>query len=179
MQTCTYVIFPLLARNNINKSLKYLARIYEQNKKSAENWEIFSKFTQILTFLVKLIVMDYAVCVSAFILSPALSYLFIGSVELILPWYVPGTSRQTTIELAVNLFLQGAAMTYAGVSYAFYNILFVVQILHVILMTNILMAKLRSISQLAEANAANKNTAHAGALMNLRNVILLYTELIE
>lgn len=178
MQTCTYVIFPLLARTNINKSLKYLAKIYEQNQNSAENLSIFSKFTQILTFLAKLIIMDYAVCVSAFVLSPALTYLFIDSVELILPWYVPGTSRESTIELVVNLFLQGAAMSYAGISYAFYNVLFVVQILHVILMTNILRAKLRAISQLAEANAAKEIAAHTGALINLRNVILLYTELI-
>lgn len=167
------MVFPLFARKTINVNLNYLKTVYETKYKMIENWPMFINFVNFLTRCVKILVLNYAVSTIAFILSPiivrVLSY---STLEPILPYYFPGLSAGSPLGFAFNYLQQVYVMLYAFGAFTLYNVLFLVQILHVILLTNIQKAKIRRISKLAAA----PKPSYMRTSMHLRSIIIAHNE---
>lgn len=167
-------VFPLIARPRIVKSVRFLIQIYEQNKSPIENYLSFHRFEKINKICAQLILLDYGWCFIVIITSPLMIYMLSGSRETILPIYFPGMSLDSIQHYIINMIPQSFLCALSAVIYAYFDLLFVVQLLHVILMTDILRQKARAISQMA---AASRQTSHVEISLNLRNVINLHNEM--
>lgn len=165
-------MLPLAARSNINRSVEFLAKIYEQNSKTAEHELILRRFASILTIAAQLVVANYSVGSLGILMSPAAIYCFYGTYDVILPVVVPGTTLDTASEYAINLMVQAATMVYSCLVFIFCDLLFVVQMLHVILMVAILCQKITIIDGVTESRASQVEIK-----LNMKNMIDLHNDL--
>lgn len=151
LQTFTYTIFPLFAWHRINKNINYLCNLYERKYKAPENLAIFDSFLKQLTLCLRILGTNYSICAISFIISPVIDYILNGwtVLEPIVPYFWPGMSLDNTVHFGINFVQQAISMCYTGLIYIFYNLVFVFQVLHVILMTNMLKANIRIVSKLA------------------------------
>lgn len=176
MQAATRAAFPLIVRTQILTSLKFLSKIYEQNRQTIANRIVLSRFGRILYFCAKLLLIDYIVVGILAILSPALLYYFANIKEYIAPVWLPGLPLNYCHEYPINMLFQ-ALIVYCGcIYYLYFDILFVVQVLHVILLVEIMRQKVREISTMA----INRQRFNAIDIkFNVRNIILMHNELLR
>lgn len=167
-------VFPLIARQRIVKSIRFLTQIYETIENNIENSFSSSRFAKILKVCAELIMLNYGCCILACITCPIIIYLLSGAHELMIPIYMPGMSLDSIEHYALNMIPQPFLSIYSGIIYAYFDLLFVIQMLHVILMTDILRQKVRAISEMA---AASRQISHYEISLNLRNVINLHIEM--
>lgn len=102
--------------------------------------------------------------------------LFTNFREYIVPIVVPGLPLDHAWQYPLNLAYQMCFVPSSVFYYGYFDFLFVTQVLHVILMTTILSKKIRSIGRLI-APRRHRNR-RMDITLNLRNIILLHSELI-
>lgn len=167
------MVFPLLARESINRNLNYLKTVYEKKYKTYENWPIFINFISLLKPCVKIMVINYAVCTVSFIVGPIIVYIFSNTaMEPLLPYFFPGLSPNCRVTFAINYIQQIYVMLYAFGAFTLHNVLFFVQILHVILLTNIQKTKIWRISRMAAA----PEPSYLKISMYLRTIVIAHNE---
>lgn len=174
-QIAVKALFPLIARTSINDSIALLKQIYIPNLTTSENGQIFNGFAKTLRACAKLIASNYTICVVSFYASPAIIYLVTGSVDPIMPIFLPGTSPDSHWGYAISTVYHVFAIFSAGCVYIFFDVIFAVQILHVILMSNILTNKIRAINGMA---AEASNSCRLSMLLNFRNVLAIHNEML-
>lgn len=167
-------IFLLFARPGITKSFEVLHKIYQQNQHVFENQLLFQRFVDILEFLVTFMFIEYAVTYLVALMTPGISYLFTGTVEYVSVAFVPGLSLDSW-HCIFHCIFQEILHSNSIFVYCYFDLLFVVQVLHVILMTNILCKKIRAISRRIKVKRRNRRLEIA---LNLRNLIKLHNELL-
>lgn len=167
-------LFPHLARENVIKSIDFLSEIYVQNLRTIENVDVFDKFIRILQKCVKIVIFNYSSCVISFYLSPLIIYYATGSIDPIMPLFLPGTSPDTHLGYGISTCYHLFAIFYAGCVYIFYDVLFAVQVLHVILMTNLFRHKIRGINRMASI----KQPSRLEIVLNFRNAMMLHNEIL-
>lgn len=163
-----------MARDSINQTIDFLKQIYETNLKTLENQRVLVNFTKILRTCVKLIIFNYTFCVSSFYLSPVIIYSVTGSADPIMPLFLPGTSPDSMVGFTISTIYHLFAIFCAGAVYIFFDVLFAVQVLHVILMSNILRNKICAINEMVTA----KNPSHPEIIVNFRNVLIIHNEIL-
>lgn len=166
--------FPHMTKGNINQTINFLKQIYNSNLKTPENQAIFTEFSKILRFCARLIIFNYSFCVASFYLSPMIIYFVTGSAEPIMPLFLPGTSPESVTDYCINTVYHIFAIFCAGAVYIFFDVLFAVQVLHVILMTNILRNKIRAINDMVSA----KNQSRFEIIVNFRNIMIIHNEIL-
>lgn len=176
LQIAVKTLFPFIARQSINESIDRLKRIYQPNLQTTENLAIFDRFTRILRTCAKLIASNYMMCVVSFYASPAIIYFVTGSADPIMPLFLPGTSPDSVRGYIISTIYHIYAIFCAGCVYIFFDVAFAVQILHVILMTDLLMNKVRAINDMA---ADGKRNCSLQVLINFRNVLMLHNEMLS
>lgn len=155
--------------------MDFLVKVYEQNRNSVENRPIFDKFIKILKMCVQFICVEFWLCTIACCAYPAATYYFSHGTVLvqIQPWFLPTTNANSYLSYSLNIFYEFVAVCYAAASYSFFDSLLALQILHVILLTNILRHKIQMLNKMVET----KEWSHSEIGVNLRNTILLYEEM--
>lgn len=176
-QIAMRTVFPLLARSQIRSAIDYLSDVYKRNECTDENRSIFTRFTSMLRGFEKSRLIGSVIMSAAFAISPVLVYYLSDSqLTVLLPMYWPGTSPTTThIGYIVNLTYQMFAFYIGVLTYTYYDMLFIFQLFHVILLTNILSRKIRTVSKMASMKRPNAHVID----INFRNVILIHVELIR
>lgn len=165
-------VFPLLARSKIVKSIRLLIRVYEQNEHHIENRLCFIRFARILKISSQLLIINYIGGVLLCVCNPAILYYLNGTREVITAVLLPGTAIETNLQYGLNLAYQFYIIVSAGFIFTYFDLLFIVQLLHVMLMTNILRHKIVAISKMAATNESQMDVS-----LNLRNIINLHIEL--
>lgn len=171
-------IYPLINRKRITKSLEFLINVYEQNRNNMDDWHIFNDFIKILKFCVQFIFVNFWLATIACSAYPALTYYFSNSQRVLpVPFYLPGTSPASNanswLSYSLNLFYGLGAVCHGSAAYIFHDALLALQILHLILFTNILRHKIRILNEMVEM----KQHPQIEIGVNLRNIILLYEEM--
>lgn len=167
-------LFPIFAHNRVYQSIQFLTKIYEDNKATTENQPAFREFMKVLSICVKTMMFNYLFCMTTVICSPIFTYLLSDSVlEPFLPYYLPGTGPNSYFALNLAHQLYGSLVGLA--KYISFDILFAVQSLHIILLTNILRNKIVAINQMMEARKPNGLDIY----VNFRNVIELHKEMLR
>lgn len=160
----------------MNASIDKLKLIYLANLEATDNLAIFDRFTRILRTCVKLISSNYIMCVVSFYTSPGIIYFVTGSADPIMPIFLPGTTPDSVRGYIISTIYHIFAIYCAGCVYIFFDIAFAVQILHVILMTDIMINKLRTINDLA---LDTRNNRQLEILANFRNILLLHNDMLS
>lgn len=173
MQGLIYAVFPLFARENIIANFNYLKTVYEKKYKIVENWPIFLNFIKLLKTCLKIMLMNYLICSISFMLSPLILYSIGDSIiEPIFPYYLPGLTSGSQFGFALNYLVQIMSLAYSCGMFVFYNVLFIVQVMHVILLTNIQKTKIRRVSQMA----VERRPSYMKTSMFIRQIIVAHTE---
>lgn len=130
---------------------------------------------RILKIWAKIMIIQYIGCSTIFITSPLVVYILTGKTyEPILAWYLPGTEIARIPDYLINLLLQAMTAALDGLTYAYFDLLFIIQILHMILLTTILQHKMDEINTmiLAKSNETPMINLH------FRNIIMLHNEML-
>lgn len=140
-----------------------------------ENNETIDSFIKILQTCSKVIISNYSICVVSFYASPGIIYLITGSVDTIMPNFLPGTSPDTVWGCTLSTIYHIYAIFCAGSVYIFFDVLFAVQVLHVILLSKILRNKIRAIDDMVDV----EHPSHYTIMVNFRNVLVLHNEMLS
>lgn len=175
LQIATKAIFPFVARQKIGTSINFLKQIYEANSNTLENQDAINWFIKILQTCSKIIISNYSICVISFYASPAIIYLVTGSADTIMPIFLPGTSPNTVWGCTLSTIYHIYAIFCAGGVYIFFDVLFAVQVLHIILLSKILRNKIRAIDAMVDV----EHPSHYEIMVNFRNVLVLHNELLS
>lgn len=128
-----------------------------------------------LSMVVKLVMLDLALCAISLIISPIFVYIHNAKLELIAPFKLPGTSVDLTYDYELNIIYQIFATVIITLSYAFFEMIFVIQILHVNLLTDLMSSKIKALNNITAESKECRVKVNKG----LNNVILLHNELLE
>lgn len=170
-------MFPIIKRTKYHKSIAFLTKVLQQNEGSTENLTIFNKSFKLISICGKLMILVYSFAIIFVCTIPLILYIVCGiEWEPALPMYLPGTSRESIDDYCLNIVYQILLLIYSGVAYCSFDLLLIFQILHITLLTNILMNKMRYVSDLV----GNEQPRRQLELMrNLRNIVLLHNEMLE
>lgn len=155
--------------------MTFLHEIYDRNHYASDNWPIFNAFVRMLGIFVRLLFVFYAIGVVGILLGPGVIYLFDGTRQLFVPVYFPGMSFDNNGHYALNMGYQLISIGFASGSYLFFDLLFVVQLLHVILLTNIMCQNVSTIERMTSA----KRSSPLEISKSLHNVINMQNDLYE
>lgn len=174
-QVAAKSVFPIFFRRSLQKSIIFLADVYEANLKTNEHRCIFDRFIKHTKRFVKWVWFCGVFIFASYVISPALLYLFDNThLEPMIPWVLPGTSSSSDdmtdylINTAYNVY---AIFCGVGV-YGLYALIFAFLLLHVSLLTDIIRHKLKAIDQIA---AAERPSIYE-IKINLRNIVLIHNE---
>lgn len=165
-------IFPLLAHARINKSISFITKVYKENVDVVENSQVFSTFVTIYITAINILIIICATVYFSHVLLPLAVYPFTDTWQPIIPIYL--TTSRSTVCVILNYCIQFIEFFFGSASYVFFDLLLAFLILHVILLTRILRKKINDIKLMALA----KNPSYFDIKMNLRNVIMLHSELL-
>lgn len=136
-------VHPLLSRSNTLKIIEYLKGIYKENERSREHNALFVSFTRNLRTFEKSRLVGSFVMAIAFAISPIIIYLVNGGLAVILPMYIPGTSATGFPGYPINIFFQICAFYFGVLTFSYYDMLFIFQLFHIVLLANIMRRKIR------------------------------------
>lgn len=166
--------FPLFAFSHIKANIEFVENIYKSNLTVEENRSIFKGLVKILKLIVKIFFTSYSITWALVLLSPLVIFLLTrGVYEPIFPFVLPGISLGTLSGIFLTYIYQVCCAGSIVLAFAFYDSLFITQILHVKLMADILRNKIRAISEMA-----TMETPHLDMSINFRNVLLLHDEIL-
>lgn len=168
-------IFLLLVRPRIIKSFEILTKIYQQNDKTAENQSIFQRFIDVLEIALQFIIGAYAFALLVVLIGPIILYFFTNIDGYLLITLIPGLSLDSWHRLVHSIF-QGIIAIECAAIQGYFDVLFVIQVSHIVLMGEILRKKVRAISRRLGVKQQKRRMEIA---MNLRNVINLHNEMLE
>lgn len=166
--------FPIYDRKRIGKPIKFLSLLYEQNEHDDENLAIIANFMKLLTFCSKWLIGAYVYAVLAAFSGPAILYLMDGGREMMIPTSIPGTSVNSSSDYALNIIDQAFICIASGCIYLYFDLLILILVLHVGLMTDILIQKIRMITA-----AATNHHSPVEIRKNFRNIVNVHNELYE
>lgn len=166
--------FLLLARPKIIESFDTLTKIYQQNQNILENQSIFKRFMDIFEPFIHFVMIEYAIVTISAAISPGIYYLFNGTIEYMAPFFIPGLSIDSW-QCVWHFVLQAYLVVNTGFFYGYFDLLFFIQVLHVVLMIQILGKKVRAISRQC---GTKRRKRRVEAAMNLRNLIDLHNEVL-
>lgn len=152
--------------------------MYEQNLVSQNNWKIFDRFVIILGVFLKLIIFECTVVCLSFIISPIILYALDNSkleLNVPFPFFLPGTSPDSFYDFELNVIYQSLGTLIISIFYAFFEMIFVIQILHVILLTNLLKSKIKTLNNINGESEACRVKVNK----DLVKIILLHNELLS
>lgn len=135
---------------------------------------MFEKFISKLKLCVKFVFYNFSVCLLGYFMSPGLIYLLKGSVDFILPAFIPGIDPFSNwgypITTIYHIYIGFLSV---GV-YLFSDGLFTVQVLHVSLLSDILRNEIRKIDKLV----ASSNASATWTRIHFRNLLMLHNEMV-
>lgn len=166
-------IFSLLARRQIVETIAFLDSVYCRDRSVREDQYVYETFSKLFTtavdivfsYYVETVVLAIAMAVALNIFSP--EYIYVA------PFQVPGVSLDTADGFALNTLWLFAMFSYGAVSYAFFDGLNIILVLHVLLLTNILCQKIQTIGKLV----AQRRPSQMDTLGRIKNLIVLHNEL--
>lgn len=168
-------MFPLLEREKLRKSIRFLCHLYEQNRRATKNWPIFDRFVGLLAICIQLLVFMYTLAWLLAVTVPTLCYIFTDAKILMLPLYLPGTKMDSNSDYELNIICQAFFGFVGGAVYVHFDAFFITLLLHVMLLTDILCHNLRNIGKIANSKA---NEEHRMTIkLNLKNVIAMQNDL--
>lgn len=172
IQLATKILFQLVMRRQVIDNIKFLSNVYEENVGSSENWPIFDRFIKILSICIKLLIGEYLVCSTLCILFPGVYYLATNLKMLIAPIFLPAMSIDSPDHFAFNIIDQVFRVYLAAFILILFDTIFTLQMLHVILLTNILRHKIRAINEISVVRVPSS----LEIMINLKNVVKFHVE---
>lgn len=173
-------LHPLLSRVELLAAFRFLDDIYEQNRNTnIVQRTLFRRFVRILSLVVDCVLAMNAIPLMCDFIYPLFAYFVFHTRELFGPLYWPGMSLNNTVHYVINLLSQSVMGTSVVASYAYFDMLFIVQVLHVKLMTDILCRKIRFISKLATARRHRTPLRDFEMSTRMHNIVDLQHELNE
>lgn len=179
LQLIIKCMFLLLARSKLIESMEFLSRVYEQNQNIKQNWPIFDAFEKLLNKCFDTVMLFYLIAFvgglyGPFIVSMAMYFVY-DDRYLVMPLVIPGTSLEIDDHYELNMILQLLIGQFCSLIYVYFDAISVLQMMHVILMANIVCHRIRA----TEIILLAKQPSHADVKINLRSVIQLQTEFCE
>lgn len=170
-------IFLLLARDKLIKSMGFLSRFYEQHQHNQRTWPIFDAFVMNLRIYLNAVVVLYALlyigCICAPLVNSLIMYTVYDARIFLLPIVVPGTSLDE--QFVPNLLYQFFICNMSVAIYMYFDAIFMLQLVHVILMANIVRQRIRVTERVLMAERELTSDLRT----SLRSVIELQNELRE
>lgn len=134
---------------------------------------ILNKFTKFLSIFLRILLIDYA-CSAAILLTTVIVVnMFSSEYFYVAPIYLPGVPIDTASGFVLHMIQHCSSMVHGFTTYAFFDGLNVLLVLHVLLMTNILREKVRIISEMA----AEKQPSQQQLFESIKELIFLEREL--
>lgn len=165
--------YTLYYRSDIKASIHSLETIYLQSAANEGNIMILTKFVRLLKRSISFIFTNFILCQTAFITAPGLIYLLTGSVLLILPSPIPGVDHTTTFGYILNMLYHACMVSLAAGLYIYSDGLLTVQVLHVILMSNILRKRIQDVSVMSSPESPHRSAVH----IHFRNILILHNDM--
>lgn len=166
-------MFLLTARRKIINLFDLLDNVYRQNWNGHKNQEILNRFTKMLMRFLRFVFINCAASLAGAIFFTIIWNRYSTEYRCFMPAHLPGVPIGTADGFAVNAIWQLGVFAYAGSTYAFFDGLNALLMLHVILLTNILRSKFQTINELA----ADQRSSQAEIRERIKNVIVLQNEL--
>lgn len=154
-------LFPLFACSQIVNSIDFLEQIYRRNYAGTENQTIFRRFGRIIEPIALFICGDYIWIFILVTTTPIVIYFVNGAKHIIIPAMIPTLNNDIAWQWAINLIFQAYLSLMTCMCYAFFELIFVVQVLHVMLLAQILAKRIRE------------------PRMDVREIIIGHIELLE
>lgn len=120
-----------------------------------------------------MIIINYVVEFAILVIITVSLNLISTEYQYMVPFYLPGIPTNTEIGFKLNIIWQFGTAVYSASSYAFFDGLTAILLLHVLLLTNILCNKVRIMSEMA----AEGQHAQNEMLDRIKNVIVLQIEM--
>lgn len=90
---------------------------------------------------------------------------------------LPGTSPGNVRDFTINIVYQMIAFYVGILKYTYFDILFLFQMLHIILLTNIMRSKIGAVSDMASMKQVGSNIFKID--INMRNVVMVHMEILK
>lgn len=159
--------------------MDFLISVYERNNSNRRAWPIFDTFINTLSKCMQAYFVFYAFALTGAVHVPFVIllaiYLVIDRRFLAYPLIIPGTSTDIDTEYEINLIFQLFMGFFAGAVQIYFDAIFVIQLLHVVLMANIVCDKIRASERVLLA----RGSSQTDVFMCLRRVIQLQNDLRE
>lgn len=158
-------VFLLLARGKLLKLMDFLSRIYDEHQHHKQSWSIFDAFIKNLNIYLNtvfvLYTFTYIGCLCApFVYAVVMYVVYDERTLFVMPIVIPGTTFDD--HYVANLMFQVFACNVSVGIYMYFDAVFVLQLVHVILMANIVRQRIRVTEQMlmAEREASFRSIIH-------------------
>lgn len=157
--------------------MDFLTRIYEQHQHDERKWPIFDAMLSTLSICLKAVLVLFIFAFLGAIYVPLIRsiiiYVAYDERHIILPQLIPGTSLDIDNQYELNIICQIVVGHLCGAAYMYFDLLFVLLFVHVILMANIVCDEIRTTEHLLRTDILSNVELRT----NMRSVIELQNDL--
>lgn len=170
----------LIIRKKIIQSIEFLKNIYIKSQRSGDIDGVFASFQNTLRQCVTIIIVGYSWSCIIIASTPLILYSFDNSiVQPMVPVCLPGTSiYRSAYDYALNCLFSFLILLYGHIVQIHFDALLIIQVLHVILLSNILRQKVNCINGYT-LDGQDKMAAHFEMKINVRNIVLCHNEFLR
>lgn len=171
-------VFLLLERGKLIKVVEFLSRIYEQHE-TRENGPAFHAFNKTQSKCLKTVFVFYVITFIGTMYVPlaisVTTYVLYDDRQLPIPIYIPGLLLEHANYYKLNLIVQLVLGERIVAVYMYFDVVFVLQLIHVILMADIVCNGIRTM----EMALLGSQPSQVDVSTRLRGVIQMQNELRE